>query len=103
MAPHEALYRALVPVGSRLSSLSSRALGRSYPRWEPDAVTPLVPICGGVMSDHGPYSDFVLINRKISRGNSGFCFVSFQDVHLYLLQLANLIGQGLSRSERAGT
>src|SRR5260370_14774151 len=47
MAPHEAVYRALVPVGSRLSSLSSRALGRSHPRWEPDAVTPLVRICGG--------------------------------------------------------
>src|ERR1700677_3845330 len=37
----------MVSTGSRLSSLSSRALGRLHPRWEPDAVTPLVRICGG--------------------------------------------------------
>jgi hypothetical protein len=47
MAPHEALYCEIVPTGWCLSSLSSRALGRRHPRWEPDAVTPLVRICGG--------------------------------------------------------
>ncbi len=47
MAPHAALCCAMAPTGSCLSSLSSRAPGRSYPRWEPDAVTPLVRICGG--------------------------------------------------------
>ena len=39
--------QALVPAGKGLSSLSSRALGRCHPRWEPDAVTPLVRLCGG--------------------------------------------------------
>jgi hypothetical protein len=43
----EAPYCAMVSAGSCLSSLSSRALGRLHPRWEPDAVTPPVRICGG--------------------------------------------------------
>src|SRR5262252_485140 len=37
----------MVSAGSGLPSLSSRALGRPHPRWEPDAVTPLVRIYGG--------------------------------------------------------
>ncbi len=32
---------------AHLSSLSPRAPGRHHPRWEPDAVMPLVRICGG--------------------------------------------------------
>jgi hypothetical protein len=38
------LYQTLVPSGSRLSSLPSRAPRRLHLRWEPDAVTPLVRI-----------------------------------------------------------
>jgi len=52
-SPHQALDALAVGIGEfiehreYLSSLSSRAPRRHYPRWEPDAVTPLVRICGG--------------------------------------------------------
>ena len=47
LAPHDPSGRAVAPVGSYLPPLSSRASGRPHPRWEPDAVMPLVRICGG--------------------------------------------------------
>lgn len=36
VAAHAAAYSAVAPASSHLSSLSSRALRRSHPRWEPD-------------------------------------------------------------------
>jgi len=57
VAPHAALYRAVVSIGFGLSSLSSGASRRPHPRWEPDAVIPLVRICPGALSDECPYRD----------------------------------------------
>jgi hypothetical protein len=58
VAPHVALHSSLVPVGYGLSSLSSRALGRPYPRWGPDGYLRSSGSVEGVMSVPDPYSDF---------------------------------------------
>jgi hypothetical protein len=47
MAPYATLYRTVASDGFDLSSLSHGAPRRHDPRWEPDAVVPLVRICGG--------------------------------------------------------
>ena len=44
---HAAPDLHLASAAPHLSSLSTRAPGRHYPRWEPDAVMPHVRICGG--------------------------------------------------------
>jgi hypothetical protein len=47
VGPDEAIHRPVASTRSHLSSLSPRALRRCHPRQEPDAVMPLVRICGG--------------------------------------------------------
>ena len=47
VAPYATLYRTVASDGFDLSSLSHGAPRRHDPRWEPDAVVPLVRICGG--------------------------------------------------------
>lgn len=47
LATYAAPLGSLASACSHLPSLSSRASSRHHPRWEPDAVVPLVRICGG--------------------------------------------------------
>src|SRR6266851_4191617 len=68
----------MVSAGSCLSSLSSRALGRLHPRWEPDAVTPLVRICGGGHERSWSLLRLTFVNRLIEvfRSEQGPCLHS---------------------------
>jgi hypothetical protein len=64
VAPHEAFHPAVASDGFNQSSLFACASRRFDPRWEPDAVAPLVRICGG-----GQEQSWSLL--RLTRSNPG--------------------------------